>query len=121
MKEKATLRKYKWLWPWQDDVEEAWLREMSQQGWRDRREVRVLGKKENLRLDRLDDHVRRIDREEGLRPGIAGSAVVGRRVTFAGQSGASGHISIGDGCVVAAKSAVVSTAATWTFLRMPWE
>lgn len=33
MKEKATLRKYKWLWPWQDDVEEAWLRDMSQQGW----------------------------------------------------------------------------------------
>jgi hypothetical protein len=33
MKEKATLRKYKWFWPWQDDVEEAWLRDMSQRGW----------------------------------------------------------------------------------------
>jgi hypothetical protein len=33
MMEKTTLRKYKWLWPWQDDVEEAWLRDMSQQGW----------------------------------------------------------------------------------------
>ena len=31
--EKTTLRKYKWFWPWQDEVEEAWLREMSQQGW----------------------------------------------------------------------------------------
>ncbi len=31
--EKTTLRKYKWFWPWQDDVEEAWLRGMSQQGW----------------------------------------------------------------------------------------
>ena len=31
--EKTTLRKYKWFWPWQDDVEEAWLRDMSQQGW----------------------------------------------------------------------------------------
>ena len=31
--ERTTLRKYKWLWPWQDDVEEAWLRDMSQQGW----------------------------------------------------------------------------------------
>jgi hypothetical protein len=33
MMEKTTLRKYKWFWPWQDDVEEAWLRFMSQQGW----------------------------------------------------------------------------------------
>ena len=31
--EKTTLRKYKWFWPWQDEAEEAWLREMSQQGW----------------------------------------------------------------------------------------
>ena len=31
--EKTTLRKYKWFWPWQDDVEEAWLRDMSHQGW----------------------------------------------------------------------------------------
>ena len=31
--EKKTLRKYKWFWPWQDEEEEAWLREMSQQGW----------------------------------------------------------------------------------------
>jgi hypothetical protein len=33
MMEKTTLRKYKWFWPWQDEVEEACLREMSQQGW----------------------------------------------------------------------------------------
>jgi hypothetical protein len=33
MMEKTTLRKYKWFWPWQDDVEEAWLRDMSHQGW----------------------------------------------------------------------------------------
>jgi hypothetical protein len=32
MMEKTTLRKYKWFWPWQDEVEEAWLRDMSQQG-----------------------------------------------------------------------------------------
>jgi hypothetical protein len=33
MIEKTALRKYKWFWPWQDEVEEAWLRDMSQQGW----------------------------------------------------------------------------------------
>jgi hypothetical protein len=31
--EKTTIRKYKWFWAWQDEAEEAWLREMSQQGW----------------------------------------------------------------------------------------
>jgi hypothetical protein len=28
-----TLRKFKWFWAWQDEAEEAWLREMSKQGW----------------------------------------------------------------------------------------
>jgi hypothetical protein len=32
MKEATTVRKYKWFWPWQDEMEEAWLREQSQQG-----------------------------------------------------------------------------------------
>jgi len=31
--ENTTLRKSKWFWPWQDEEEEVWLREMSQQGW----------------------------------------------------------------------------------------
>jgi hypothetical protein len=30
----TTIHKLKWFWPWQDDAEEAWLRKMSQQGWR---------------------------------------------------------------------------------------
>lgn len=38
--------------------------------------------------------------------GIAGSTRLGTRVTFAGQSGAAGHLEIGDGAVVAAKTAV---------------
>ncbi|MFC1861751.1 DUF2812 domain-containing protein [Chloroflexota bacterium] len=28
-----TIRKIKWFWPWQDEQEEAWLRQMSQKGW----------------------------------------------------------------------------------------
>jgi hypothetical protein len=28
-----TLRKAKWFWGWQDEKEEAWLREMAGQGW----------------------------------------------------------------------------------------
>ena len=31
--EKTKLRKYKWFWPWQEEAEEAWLRDMSQHGW----------------------------------------------------------------------------------------
>lgn len=31
--EKTTIRKFRWFWPWQDENEEAWLREMSQEGW----------------------------------------------------------------------------------------
>ena len=31
--EKTIVRKNKWFWPWQDEAEEAWLREMSRQGW----------------------------------------------------------------------------------------
>ena len=32
MTEGKTIRKYKWFWAWQDEKEEAWLREMSQKG-----------------------------------------------------------------------------------------
>ena len=28
-----TVRKFHWFWPWNDEKEEAWLREMSAQGW----------------------------------------------------------------------------------------
>ena len=28
-----TIRKIKWFWAWQDEQEEAWLRNMSQKGW----------------------------------------------------------------------------------------
>ena len=31
--EKTTIRKFRWFWPWQDENEEIWLREMSQGGW----------------------------------------------------------------------------------------
>jgi hypothetical protein len=34
MTQNTTIHKLKWFWPWQDDAEEAWLRKMSQQGWR---------------------------------------------------------------------------------------
>jgi hypothetical protein len=27
------MHKFKWFWAWQDEDEEAWLREMSNQGW----------------------------------------------------------------------------------------
>ncbi len=29
----TTKTKFKWFWAWDDEKEEAWLREMSQQGW----------------------------------------------------------------------------------------
>ncbi|MBN1260564.1 MAG: DUF2812 domain-containing protein [Anaerolineae bacterium] len=29
----TTKRVFKWFWAWNDDKEEAWLREMAQQGW----------------------------------------------------------------------------------------
>ncbi len=29
----ATLEKYRWFWAWDDEKEEAWLRQMSQAGW----------------------------------------------------------------------------------------
>lgn len=29
----TTLKKFHWFWAWDDDKEEAWLREMAQQGW----------------------------------------------------------------------------------------
>ena len=28
----TTIRKFKWIWAWEDDKEEAWLREMANQG-----------------------------------------------------------------------------------------
>jgi hypothetical protein len=28
-----SMRKFRWFWPWQDDVEEAWLGAMSSEGW----------------------------------------------------------------------------------------
>ncbi|HLE51739.1 MAG TPA: hypothetical protein VI755_06730 [Anaerolineales bacterium] len=31
--EKTMIRKFRWFWPWQDENEEAWLKEMSQEGW----------------------------------------------------------------------------------------
>ena len=30
--ETATARRFKWFWPWQNEQEEGWLREMSQDG-----------------------------------------------------------------------------------------
>ena len=30
--EKTTARRFKWFWPWQNEQEEGWLREMSQDG-----------------------------------------------------------------------------------------
>jgi type IV secretory pathway VirB2 component (pilin) len=30
--EKTTLRKFRWFWPWQDDVEEEWLGKMAREG-----------------------------------------------------------------------------------------
>ena len=29
----TTITKYHWFWAWNDDKEEAWLRQMAQQGW----------------------------------------------------------------------------------------
>jgi hypothetical protein len=31
--DKSKMRKFKWFWAWQDEDEEAWLREMSNDGW----------------------------------------------------------------------------------------
>ncbi len=33
MKNATVTHRLKWFWPWQDDAEEVWLREMSRQGW----------------------------------------------------------------------------------------
>ena len=30
---KSNVRKFKWFWAWQDEAEEAWMREMSNEGW----------------------------------------------------------------------------------------
>jgi hypothetical protein len=29
----TTMKVFKWIWAWEDEKEEAWLREMSQKGW----------------------------------------------------------------------------------------
>ena len=29
----TTMKKFHWFWAWEDEKEEAWLREMSQKGW----------------------------------------------------------------------------------------
>jgi hypothetical protein len=34
---KNRMSKFKWFWAWQDEEEEAWLREMSKEGWHLRR------------------------------------------------------------------------------------
>ena len=33
MENQTTLKKFRWFWAWQDEKEEAWLEEMSAQGW----------------------------------------------------------------------------------------
>jgi UDP-3-O-[3-hydroxymyristoyl] glucosamine N-acyltransferase len=48
--------------------------------------------------------------------GIAGSTQVGARVTFAGQSGAAGHLKIADGTIVAAKTAVFADVDSGAFV-----
>jgi len=48
--------------------------------------------------------------------GIAGSTRVGARATFAGQAGAAGHLTLGDGVVVAAKSAVFADLGEKAFV-----
>lgn len=29
----TTLKQFRWFWAWDDDKEEAWLREMANKGW----------------------------------------------------------------------------------------
>ena len=48
--------------------------------------------------------------------GLSGSVKVGRRTVFAGQSGAVGHIAIGDDVTVGAKSAVTRDVPSGSFL-----
>jgi UDP-3-O-[3-hydroxymyristoyl] glucosamine N-acyltransferase len=48
--------------------------------------------------------------------GISGSTRLGKEVTFAGQSGAVGHIDIGDGVIVGAKSAVTHDLPAGAFV-----
>lgn len=48
--------------------------------------------------------------------GISGSTRLGAGVTFAGQSGAVGHIEVGDGAVVGAKSAVTRDVPPGAFV-----
>lgn len=48
--------------------------------------------------------------------GISGSTRIGRRTVFAGQSGAVGHISVGDGVTVGAKSAVTRDVPDGAFV-----
>jgi UDP-3-O-[3-hydroxymyristoyl] glucosamine N-acyltransferase len=49
--------------------------------------------------------------------GIAGSTVIGRGVTLAGQAGVPGHLEIGDGATIAAQAGVfgdVPAGATYS-------
>ena len=48
--------------------------------------------------------------------GISGSTRLGKGVTFAGQSGAVGHIDVGDGAMVGAKSAVTRDVRPGAFV-----
>jgi UDP-3-O-[3-hydroxymyristoyl] glucosamine N-acyltransferase len=48
--------------------------------------------------------------------GISGSTRLGRHVTMAGQAGAAGHLTIGDGAVVGAKSAVFKSVPDGAFV-----
>jgi len=48
--------------------------------------------------------------------GIAGSTHVGKQARFAGQSGAAGHLELGDATIVAAKSAVLQDLPAGSFV-----
>ncbi len=48
--------------------------------------------------------------------GISGSTRLGHHVTMAGQSGAAGHLSIGSGAIVGAKTAVIKDVPDRAFV-----
>lgn len=72
--EKTNARKFKWFWPWQNEQEEGWLREMSQEGWhlrstgtgRWRRPVGLLGLYSFVVGDPRD-YVYRLDPQDSLK------------------------------------------------------
>lgn len=47
--------------------------------------------------------------------GIAGSTIVGDRVTFAGQVGSTGHIKVGNDCIFAARSGLIGDVPDGSF------